>query len=96
MVRQQLVMQGLTHGVSKRELLGILPAKFITLLVRFPQVALTAGFGCLRRVLGDLVVPAASHVFALLGQVMVLVDKLRELALRLSGIEGGLQGELPR
>jgi hypothetical protein len=87
---QQLVMQWLTHGVSQIELLGILPAKIVRLLMRLPQVSLAARFGCLRRVLAHLVVPTATQVVALLGLVMVLVDKLWEVPRRLSGIKGGL------
>ena len=34
------------------------------------------------------------QVAAILGFLMVLVDKLREVARGLSGIEGGLQGEV--
>jgi hypothetical protein len=50
---------------------------------------LAAGFGCLRHM-----IPTAQVVVALLDLVMVLVDKLREVARSLSGIEGGLQGEV--
>jgi len=79
----------LSRGTSRTELLGNWHGKVVMLL---PQVALTAGFGCLRQLL--MFVPTTNHLDVLLGLEMVLVDKLREVARRLSGIEGGLQGDV--
>jgi hypothetical protein len=58
-----------------------------------PQVALAAGFGCLWQLM--MLVPTTNKLGFLLGLEIVLVYKLREVARRLSGIEGGLQGYLP-
>ena len=79
----------LSRGTSRTELLGNWHGKVVMLL---SQVALTAGFGCLRQL--QMFVPTTNHLDVLLGLEMVLVDKLREVARRLSGIEGGLQGDV--
>jgi hypothetical protein len=80
----------LARGGSRTELLGEGHAKVVMLL---PKVALPAGFGCLRQLL--MLAPATNQLGFIHLLVMVMVDKLREVARCLSGIEGGLQGDLP-